>query len=662
MGRPKRAVKAGEGFMHRVFPLGVRGKRIVRAVRHGLSVVVLGYLILGLVACSGEPEPAAPAIPADRAPGRWDLSAIYPDESSYQADLARLGEDQRAFVAQCPGQLNAGRTLAACLQRFSTLMQRVSQLAGYAQLRYDEDTTNAPALARKQQAEARQAEVQEAASFLEPEILALGPDRIGKLMRGNKTLGGDYRHLLEEIMRRAAHTLSAPEERLLAMGAVVGDTPANLYTTLTNAEMPWPTVSLHDGSSLRLDQTGYQKGRQLPERADRERVFQAFWSSFAGYEQTLGVALYGQLQRDRFLARARHYDSTLAASLDQDGIPVAVYDTLITEAERGLPTLHRYLRLRAKMMGLERLAAHDLYAPVTPEAGPRFTLGQAEQQVVAALAPLGSDYTQTLARGFGSDWMDAEPRPGKRSGAYMLGSIHAVHPFVLMSFSGDFDSVSTLAHEWGHALHSHLANTHQPFLNAQYATFLAEVTSTFNERLLMEHLIDGATNDAQRLFYLNEALESLRGTFFRQAMFAAFERDIHARLAAGEALTGADFSRLYLAQVRRYLGQEAGVVDIDARYGIEWAYIPHFYYNFYVYQYATSIAAASLLVDGVKGGARGARERYLALLAAGGSDNPYRLLKDAGVDLATPAPYRSLVQRMDRLLDEMEKILARRGG
>lgn len=662
MGRPKRAVKAGEGFMHRVFPLGVRGKRIVRAVRHGLSVVVLGYLILGLVACSGEPEPAAPAIPADWAPGRWDLSAIYPDESSYQADLARLGEDQRAFVAQCPGQLNAGRTLAACLQRFSTLMQRVSQLAGYAQLRYDEDTTNAPALARKQQAEARQAEVQEAASFLEPEILALGPDRIGKLMRGNKTLGGDYRHLLEEIMRRAAHTLSAPEERLLAMGAVVGDTPANLYTTLTNAEMPWPTVSLHDGSSLRLDQTGYQKGRQLPERADREHVFQAFWSSFAGYEQTLGVALYGQLQRDRFLARARRYDSTLAASLDRDGIPVAVYDTLITEAERGLPTLHRYLRLRAKMMALERLAAHDLYAPVTQEAGPRFTLGQAEQQVVAALAPLGSDYTKTLARGFGSDWMDAEPRPGKRSGAYMLGSIHAVHPFVLMSFSGDFDSVSTLAHEWGHALHSHLANTHQPFLNAQYATFLAEVASTFNERLLMEHLIDGATNDAQRLFYLNEALESLRGTFFRQAMFAAFERDIHARLAAGEALTGADFSRLYLAQVRRYLGQEAGVVDIDARYGIEWAYIPHFYYNFYVYQYATSIAAASLLVDGVKGDDRGARERYLALLAAGGSDNPYRLLKDAGVDLATPAPYRSLVQRMDRLLDEMEKILARRGG
>ena len=326
-----------------------------------------------------------------------------------------------------------------------------------------------------------------------------------------------------------------------------------------------------------------------------------------------------------------------------------------------MPTLHRYLRLRARMMGLAHLAAYDLYAPVVQEAGPRFTLGQAEQQVAAAVAPLGPDYVYTLARGFGADWMDAEPRAGKHAGAYMLGSIYAVHPFVLTSFKGDFDSVSTLAHEWGHALHSHLANAHQSFLNAQYPTFLAEVASTFNERLLIEHLMDHAPNDTQRLFYLNEALEGLRGTFFRQAMFASFERDIHARLAAGEALTGADFSRLYLALVRHYLGQEAGVVDIDARYGIEWAYNPHFYYNFYVYQYATSIAAASLLADGVKDGEQGARERYMALLAAGGSDNPYRLLKQAGVDLATPAPYRSLIERMNRLLDEMEEILARQG-
>jgi oligoendopeptidase F len=618
-------------------------------------------LLLTLAGCSDDGKPGGPSpVPADRAPGRWDLTGIYRDDAAFEADAERLRQTQAAFSAQCPGRLGKASALADCLGRYSDLLERAARLSGYAQLRYDEDTTNPAALARKQRTDALQAGVAEASSFLEPELVALGAERIGKLMRRNDTLGGEYRHLLNETIRRAPHTLSAPEERLIAMAGPMAETAAQLQTTLTNAEMPWPTVTLHDGQSLRLDQTGYQQGRQLPDRADRRAVFEAFWKTFAGYEQTLGVALYGQLQRDRFLARARGYESTRAASLDRDGIPLAVYDTLIREAERGLPTLQRYLRLRARLMGLDRLAAYDLYAPVTA-AAPQFTLGAAEQAVLDAVAPLGTDYQRAMAEGFDNGWMDSEPRPGKRSGAYMMGSIDAVHPFVLMHFTGDFDAVSTLAHEWGHAMHSHLANRQQNFLNAQYPIFLAEVASTVNERLLIEDAIGKAKTDEERLFYLNEALESLRGTFFRQAMFAAFEHDIHERLAAGEALTGADFSRLYLALVRRYLGQDAGVVDIDAAYAIEWAYIPHFYYNFYVYQYATSIAAASLLADRVTRGDEGERKAYLNLLAAGGSNNPYELLKQGGVDLATPAPYRSLIGRMDRLLDEMETIVARRG-
>ncbi|HMM44661.1 MAG TPA: oligoendopeptidase F [Candidatus Macondimonas sp.] len=617
-------------------------------------------LLLALAGCSDDGKTGGlPPIPSDRAPGRWDLTAIYRDEAAFEADIEQLRKAQAAFSAQCPGHLGKASGLADCLGRYSDLQERAARLSGYAQLRYDEDTTNAVALARKQQTEALQAGVAEATSFLEPELVALGPERIDKLMRRHKALAGEYRHLLKETMRRAPHTLSAPEERLMAMAGPMAETAAQLQTTLTNAEMPWPTVTLQGGQTLRLDQTGYQQGRQLPDRSDRQAVFEAFWKTFSGYEQTLGVALYGQLQRDRFLARARRYDSTRAASLDRDGVPLEVYDTLIREAERGLPTLQRYLRLRARLMGLDRLAAYDLYAPVTA-AAPQFTLGEAEQAVLNAVAPLGADYQRAMAEGFNDGWMDSEPRPGKRSGAYMMGSIHAVHPFVLMQFTGDFDAVSTLAHEWGHAMHSHLANRKQNFLNAQYPIFLAEVASTVNERLLIEDAIGKAKSDEERLFYLNEALESLRGTFFRQAMFAAFERDIHDRLAAGEALTGADFSRLYLALVRRYLGQDTGVVDIADAYGIEWAYIPHFYYNFYVYQYATSIAAASLLTDNI---ARGGEQRtaYMNLLAAGGSDNPYRLLKQVGVDLATPAPYRSLIQRMDRLLNEMETIVARRG-
>lgn len=621
----------------------------------------LAGLLLALAGCSDDGKTGGlPPIPSDRAPGRWDLTAIYRDEAAFEADIEQLRKAQAAFSAQCPGHLGKASGLADCLGRYSDLQERTARLSGYAQLRYDEDTTNPAALARKQRTDAIQAGVEEASSFLEPELVALGPERIEKLMRRHEALSGEYRHLLNETMRRAAHTLSAPEERLMAMAGPMAETAAQLQTTLTNAEMPWPTVTLQGGQALRLDQTGYQQGRQLPDRSDRQAVFDAFWKTFSGYEQTLGVALYGQLQRDRFLARARRYDSTLAASLDRDGIPLEVYDTLIRETERGLPTLQRYLRLRARLMGLDRLAAYDLYAPVTA-ASPQFTLGEAEQAVLNAVAPLGADYQRAMAEGFNNGWMDSEPRPGKRSGAYMMGSIHAVHPFVLMQFTGDFDAVSTLAHEWGHAMHSHLANRQQNFLNAQYPIFLAEVASTVNERLLIEDAIGKAKSDDERLFYLNEALESLRGTFFRQTMFAAFERDIHDRLAAGEALTGADFSRLYLALVRRYLGQDAGVVDIADAYGIEWAYIPHFYYNFYVYQYATSIAAASLLADNIARGGDDKRKAYLDLLAAGGSDNSYRLLKQVGVDLATPAPYRSLIQRMDRLLDEMETIVARRG-
>jgi len=646
--------------MHRRISLHLASLRRLHGVGLGLKIGLLASW-LALAGCSGDTESdALPAIPADRGPERWDLAAIYADEAAAQADVERLAKDQATFLERCPGQLKQARTLADCLDRYSGLMERASRLTGHAQLRYDEDTTNAVALARKQQTEALQAELAEAASFLEPELVALGPERIEKLMRRHAALKGEYGHLLKETIRRAPHTLSAPEERLLAMAGPVGETPASVHTTLTNAEMPWPTVTLHDGQTLRLDQAGYQQGRQLADRADRQVVFEAFWKTFSGYEQTLGVALYGQLQRDRFLARARRYETTLAASLDHDGIPPAVYDTLIREAERGLPTLQRYLRLRARLLGLERLSAHDLYAPVAP-ADPRFTLGEAEQAVLDAVAPLGADYQRAMAAGFDAGWMDSEPRPGKRSGAYMMGSIKAVHPFVLMQFQGDFDAVSTLAHEWGHAMHSHLANRQQNFLNAQYPIFLAEVASTVNERLLMEDRLARAQSDDERLFYLNEALESLRATFFRQAMFAAFERDIHARLAAGEPLTGADLSQRYLELVRRYLGQEAGVVDIADRYGIEWAYIPHFYYNFYVYQYATSIAAASLVVDGIRGDAD-QRKRYLALLAAGGSGNPYELLRQSGVDLASPAPYRSLIRRMDLLLDEMDKIVARRGS
>jgi oligoendopeptidase F len=302
---------------------------------------------------------------------------------------------------------------------------------------------------------------------------------------------------------------------------------------------------------------------------------------------------------------------------------------------------------------------YDIYPPLVASSL-KYPLDQGKTMVLEAVKPLGERYVAAMKKGFDSRWMDAYPRPRKQSGAHMAGSAYDVHPYVLMNYNDNYESVSTLAHEWGHAMHSYLSNASQPFINSDYATFVAEIASTFNEALLLEQALKSAQNDDERLLYLGSALENLRGTFFRQAMFAEFERDIHARVDKGEALSGKRLSEMYGDILRRYHGEREGVVKIDDLYTVEWAYIPHFYYTFYVFQYATSIAASSLLADAVLKGEPGARERYLKLISAGGSDYPYELVKAAGVDLATPAPYQAVIARMNRVMDEIEAIEARR--
>jgi len=340
-------------------------------------------------------------------------------------------------------------------------------------------------------------------------------------------------------------------------------------------------------------------------------------------------------------------------------VPVAVVDTLIAQATASLPTLHRYFRLRARMLGVKDMAYHDIYPPLV-KGEYAFALAQGRSLVLEAVAPLGKDYVQAFASGLDSRWMDAYPRPRKQSGAHMAGYVYDVHPYVLMNYNEDYESVTTLAHEWGHAMHSVLANRAQPFVTADYATFVAEIASTFNEALLLERMLKAAKSDDERLYYLGHALEQLRGTFFRQAMFAEFERAIHAVVDAGEPLTGDQLSRSYCGLLKRHHGVAEGVMTIDDAYCVEWAYIPHFYSPFYVYQYATSIAASSLFADRVVKGEPGALDRYLGLLRAGGSGYPYDLVKAAGVDLATAAPYQSLVARMNRIMDEIEATLDRK--
>jgi oligoendopeptidase F len=372
------------------------------------------------------------------------------------------------------------------------------------------------------------------------------------------------------------------------------------------------------------------------------------------------VDLYSQLKQYTVYSRVRKYPDSITRALDRNDIPVAVFDTLIAQTHANLPTLYRYFRLRAKLLGVPQLHYYDIYPPLV-KGDFRIPYAEGKKLVLDALAPLGKDYVATLEYGLEHRWMDVYPRPRKQSGAFTSGYAYDVHPYVLMNYNDDYESVTTIAHEWGHAMHSYLANKAQPFVTANYAIFVAEIASTFNEDLLLEHVLKTAKSDDERLYYLGTALEGLRATFFRQAMFAEFERNIHARVDRGEPLTGDALTKTYCDILKRYHGAAEGVVAIDDAYCVEWAYIPHFYNAFYVYQYATSIAASSLFAKRVLEKQPGALDRYLTMLKAGGSNYPYDLVKAAGVDLATPEPYQALVARMNEIMDEIEAILAKRG-
>jgi oligoendopeptidase F len=606
-------------------------------------------IALGAVLASAHAESLA---------NRWNLADIYPSLAAWNRD-AEKAEAQLKELAGCKGRMGSGAAaLRQCLDLQADVGKRGRRLYAYASEQAAEDTGNASFLELYQRVQLLGNRVQEASAFIGPEILGIGKERIGQFLKEEPALA-IYRFPLDEILRRAPHTLSDSEEALIAKFGPMDGAGSAAYTILTNADIPWPTVKLSTGAEITVDAPAYTKYRELPDREDRKKVMDAFFATFKTYERTIGVDLYSQLKQGTVYAKVRHYPDSISQALDGDDVPVAVLDTLIAQTDASLPTLHRYLRLRARMLGVDRLHYYDIYPPIV-HSDRKLPLEVGRQLVLDAVKPLGSDYVAALRYGLEHRWMDAYPRPHKLSGAHMDGYAYDVHPYVLMNYNDDYDSVTTVAHEWGHAMHSYLANQAQPFVTSNYAIFVAEIASTMNEALLLQHVLKTARSDDERLYYLGYALEQLRITFFRQAMFAEFERSIHARVDAGESLTGAALTKTYCELLKRYHGAAQGVVDIDDAYCVEWEYIPHFYNAFYVYQYATSIAASALFAERVEKGEPGALARYLELLKAGGSEHPYELVKKAGVDLATPQPYQALAARMNAIMDEIEAILARR--
>lgn len=594
----------------------------------------------------------------EREADRWNLQAIYPDVAAWETAYKDLEQRLQQFKS-CEGHLaDSAKQLRVCLDQMNDASKELARVTSYASMKYDENTKVSKNLELDQRGNLLITSFSQAVSFVDPELLSIGEKRIKDFIKEESALKV-YAHHLDDVLRRAKHTGTAGEESIIATAGLVTDAPYTVYGILANADMPWPTIKLSDGSEVTLDQSGYGRYRGSLNRDDRKKVFDAFWGTWNDYTRTFGVTLNAQVKRDVFYAKVRHYPNALAASLDANNIPQTVYRTLISETNANLDTLHRYFKLRKRMLGVKEMHYYDIYPPLV-DSDKSFTIDQAKALLLDAFKPLGKDYVATVDKGFKNRWMDVYPRPGKRSGAYSNGAVYDVNPYILMNYNGDYDAVSTLAHEWGHGMHSYLANKAQPFATADYSIFLAEIASTFNEALLLEKMLKEAKNDEERLFYLGSALEQLRGTFYRQAMFAEFELKIHELVEQGEALSGDRLTAVYGDILKRYHGHDQGIVIIDDLYTREWAYIPHFYYNFYVYQYATSISASALLSDRVMQGEPGALDNYLNLLKAGNKDYPYDLLKKAGVDLASPAPYRAIVKRMNGIMDKIEAILAKK--
>jgi oligoendopeptidase F len=589
----------------------------------------------------------------------WDLTDLFSDSNAW--DVARDAAAQQIdTLAALKGTLgDSPQALLQATDRISKSHKQLVRIYIYASLLADEDTGDASNTERRELAENLFTDVGAATSWFNPELLALGEDTVRAFLAAEPRLAV-HAFNFEQALRKGPHTLSEESENLLAkIGKFIG-TPNTVYSVLANANLPWPTVTLSDGNPLRLSQSGYSIGRQARAREDRKVVFDTFWGVWGDFEATLGALMNSHMQAQAFTSAVRNYDSTLGKALFDDNMPEAVYRTLVSEVNAALPTLHRYFKLRKRMLEIDDdMHYYDIYPPLVA-LDKRFSIEGSIALTRRALEPLGEEYMAGYDRGVEGRWMHVYPSSGKRSGAYMAGGAYDVHPYVLLNHNDDFDSASTFAHEYGHAVHSVLANSAQAWENAGYSTFIAETASIMNEMLLQDLVIREAQTDEEKLFYLGSGLEALRGTFFRQTMFAEFELAMNEAVAAGEVLTGAKLSSLYLELLRRYHGHDLGVVTIDPAYALEWAYIPHFYYDFYVFQYATSITAAAGLAEKIVSNDPLAQRDFIQLLKAGGSNYPYELMKKAGVDMATAAPYRALVARMNAIMDEMETLLDRR--
>jgi len=581
----------------------------------------------------------------------WNLDSIFASEEEWETafeEVERRVEDLAAYEGRATED---AATLTELLDLREELLREASKVRTYASLRSSEDTRNQEYQALSARAESLATDVRSAASFLEPELQELTREDVAAFVDEEPALA-EYEHFFDDVLRMKPHTRSAEIEELLADLSEVTGAPSDIYGMLSNADMEFPTLENPEGESVEISLGNFTKLQKHPVREFRQSTYEAFYDRWAEVRNAVGTSLKHGVKADVKLARARNYDTARQAALDEPNVPVAVYDTLLETVRENLDALHRHSRLKRQVLDVDELRMWDLYTSLTGDESPTVTWEEAVDHVVAAVEPLGEAYQSRMAEGLESRWVDVYENRGKRSGAFSSGT-YDTQPFILMNYQDDVASMFTLAHELGHSMHSELAKDAQPWQYASYDIFVAEVASTVNESLLTHHLLETVDDDEFRLHVLDEFLERVRSTLYRQTMFADFELRIHRLAEDGDALTPDTFDELYRDLKAEFYEPAA----LDDRIAREWMRIPHFYYNYYVYQYATGLSAAMAIVEGIRETGESAAADYREALATGGREYPIDVLRTAGVDLTTAAPIEAALDVYRDYLDEMETLV-----
>lgn len=582
----------------------------------------------------------------------WNLESIYANNELWEEDYAALEKDAAEF-AKLKGAIEADVSkIPAVLDAYYGLHRRLSKLSVYARMRFDQDTTDSTYQTMSAKIGSLGVKIGAASAFVEPEILSYSKEQLEAAEKENERTAY-YGRKIEEMLRGQEHTLDAEKEELLAAAGDMAEAPDDIFSVLMNADMKYPDIVLEDGTHLPLTNSTYISYMESPDRAVREGAFKTLYGQIASLKNTF-VAIYrGNLKQAKFYAQSRKYSSARAMYLADSNVPESVYDNLLSAVHEALPMMYRYVAVRKKVLGVDKLHMYDVYTPIVAAQNQTYEFEQAKQMVLEALKPMGEDYLSHAREGLENRWIDIYPNKGKKGGAYSWGCYDS-QPFILLNYTKNLDSVFTLIHEMGHSIHSYYSRTAQDYAYSDYKIFVAEVASTCNECLLMHDLLEKTTDKEQRKYLLNHYLDSFKGTLFRQTMFAEFEKTAHEYCAQGKPLTAEALSQMYLELNQKYFGPD---MEKDEEIAYEWMRIPHFYTPFYVYQYATGYSAAVALSAKILKEGKPAVDAYMSFLKGGESKDPIDLLKMAGVDMTTEKPVADALTLFGELVTELETLV-----